>query len=172
VSLVCSCLSCPAHGKPVDPPSECPFYPSPSITDAQWAALEPLLPPLGNTAGRGGQPEKYPRRMILDAILPGAGRDRLAADAQRFPARDDRLRRLPPLGQTGAWQRIHDALRDLVRLHAGRDPLPTAAIIDSQTVRDSDTVPTANAGYDAGKKPKDANDTSPWTRSAWYSRSW
>ena len=29
----------------------------------------------------------------------------------------------------GAWQQIHDALRDLVRVHEGRDPLPTAAII-------------------------------------------
>ncbi|WP_199730792.1 transposase [Amycolatopsis panacis] len=45
-------------------------------------------------------------------------------------------------------------MRDLVRLRAGRAPLPTAAIIDSQTVRGADTVPTASAGYDAGKKTK------------------
>jgi hypothetical protein len=35
-------------------------------------------------------------------------------------------------------------------VHARRDPLPTAAIIDSQTVRGADTVPSASAGYDAG----------------------
>jgi transposase len=56
--------------------------------------------------------------------------------------------------RNGAWARVHDALRDLVRVHAGRDPLPTAAIIDSQTVRGADTVPAASSGYDAGKKTK------------------
>jgi transposase len=56
--------------------------------------------------------------------------------------------------RNGGWTRVHDALRDLVRVHAGRDPLPTAAIIDSQTVRGADTVPGANSGYDAGKKTK------------------
>jgi transposase len=52
------------------------------------------------------------------------------------------------------WHRIHDALRDLVRVRAGRDPLPTAAVADSQTVRGADTVPSDSAGYDAGKKTK------------------
>jgi transposase len=52
------------------------------------------------------------------------------------------------------WQRVHDALRDLVRVHAGRRPLPTAAIVDSQTVRGADTVAPSSAGYDAGKKTK------------------
>jgi transposase len=51
-----------------------------------------------------------------------------------------------------AWQHLHDALRDLVGLHAGRDPLPTAAVIDSASVRGSDTVPGTSRGYDAGKK--------------------
>ncbi|EME19179.1 transposase [Rhodococcus qingshengii BKS 20-40] len=45
------------------------MYPSSSLTDAQWAILEPLLPPPGNTAGRGGRPEKHCRRLILDAIF-------------------------------------------------------------------------------------------------------
>jgi transposase len=52
------------------------------------------------------------------------------------------------------WRRVHDALRDTVRVHAGRDALPTAAVIDSQTVRAADTVPSATAGYEAGKKIK------------------
>jgi transposase len=37
--------------------------------------------------------------------------------------------------KTGVWQRIHDALRDLVYLRAGRESPPTAAIVGSQTVR-------------------------------------
>ena len=54
--------------------------------------------------------------------------------------------------KAGVWQAIHDALRDLVRVYEGRDPQPTAAIIDSQSVRGADTVPRASRGYDAGKK--------------------
>jgi transposase len=44
-------------------------YSSSSLTGEQWAVLEPLLPPPGNTTSRGGRPEKYCRRLILDAIL-------------------------------------------------------------------------------------------------------
>ena len=47
----------------------CPGYPSSSITDSQWAVLEPLLPAPGNTRGRGGRREKHPRRLVLDAIF-------------------------------------------------------------------------------------------------------
>ena len=65
--------------------------------------------------------------------------------------------------KAGVWQRVHDAQRDRVRLHAGRDPLPTAAVVDSQTVRGADTVPPTSAGHDAGKKTKGRNDTSPPT---------
>ena len=66
-SLACTCLSCPAHDRVQSTP--CPVYPTSSITDAQWAVLAPLLPPPGNTAGRGGRPEKHPRRVVLDAIF-------------------------------------------------------------------------------------------------------
>ncbi|WP_280661491.1 transposase [Geodermatophilus sp. DF01_2] len=39
------------------------------MTDEQWKLVEPLLPPPGNTGGRGGRPEKHPRRRMLDAIF-------------------------------------------------------------------------------------------------------
>ncbi|GAA4237436.1 transposase [Streptosporangium album] len=52
----------------------------------------------------------------------------------------------------GSWQRLHDALRDQVRVRQGRKPLPTAAVIDSQSVRGADTVPTSSRGYDGGKR--------------------
>jgi hypothetical protein len=58
------------------------------------------------------------------------------------------------------WQRVHDARRDRVRLHAGRDPLPTAAVVESQTVCGADIMPPTSAGYDAGKESGAANDTS------------
>jgi transposase len=155
VSLVCRCLSCPAHGGSLGTLPACPFYPSSSITDAQWAVLEPLLPPPGNTAGRGGRPEKHPRRVMLDAIFylarGGIAWRQMPRDFPPAMTVYDMFRRW---AKAGVWQRVHDALRDLLRVHAGRDPLPSAAIIDSQTVRGADTVSSASAGYDAGKKTK------------------
>jgi transposase len=51
----------------------------------------------------------------------------------------------------GVWRRIHDALRDRLRVRAGRDRCPTAAVIDSQTVPAADTVPRSPRGWDGGK---------------------
>ena len=69
MSLTCSCSSCPAHGESLTASVSCPFYPSSSLTDTEWALLAPLLPPPGNHRGRGGRPEKWPRRLIPDAIF-------------------------------------------------------------------------------------------------------
>lgn len=150
-SPVCTCLSCPVHDR--GPTAPCPVYPSSSITDAQWAVLEPLLPPPGNSGGRGGRPEAHPRRNVLDAIFylvrGGIAWAQLPRD---FPPHQTVYGIFGRWARHGAWQAIHDALRDLVRVHEGRDPLPTAAIIDSQSVRGADTVPGATRGYDAGKK--------------------
>lgn len=152
---VCSCLSCPVHdaSPPADPGPRCAVYPSSSITDAQWRVLEPLLPAPGNTTGKGGAPEKHPRRLILDAIFyvvrGGIAWRQLPND---FPPHQTVYGFFRRWVRSVAWQHLHDALRDLVRLHAGRDPLPTAAVIDSASVRGSDTVPGTSRGDDAGKK--------------------
>jgi transposase len=52
----------------------------------------------------------------------------------------------------GVTQHVLDCLRDRVRVRAGRPALPSAAIIDSASVRSADTVGAASRGYDAGKK--------------------
>ena len=123
------------------------------MTDAQWAVLEPLLPPPGNTTGRGGRPEKHPRRLVLDAIFYlVCGGIAWAAMPHEFPPYKTVYGLFRRWAKAGAWQQIHDALRDLVRVYEGRDPAPTAAIIDSQSVRGADTVPTTSRGYDAGKR--------------------
>jgi len=150
-SPACTCLSCPVHDRVQNTP--CPVYPTSSITDAQWAVLAPLLPPPGNTAGRGGRPEKHPRRVVLDAIFYLVrGGIAWAALPRDFPPHQTVYGLFGRWARQGMWQQIHDALRDLVRVHEGRDPLPTAAIIDSQSVRGADTVPGTTRGYDAGKK--------------------
>ncbi|MGW0771815.1 hypothetical protein ACWD3E_41860, partial [Streptomyces sp. NPDC002676] len=52
----------------------------------------------------------------------------------------------------GLLAELHDRLRGLVREDAGRDPEPTAAIVDSQSVKADATVSSSSRGYDAGKK--------------------
>ncbi|MBA3575404.1 MAG: IS5 family transposase [Pseudonocardiales bacterium] len=145
-------MSCPGHGESTHPP-RCQAYSSSSITDAQWVIIEPLLPPPGNTRGKGGRREKHPRRLVLDAIFylvrGGIAWSQLPHDFPPSTTVYDAFRRWI---RDGTWRRIHDALRDLVRVYEGRDPLPTAAIIDSQSVRGADTVPRSSRGYDAGKK--------------------
>jgi transposase len=68
----------------------------------------------------------------------------------------------PPAGTVywwaGKWQasgcteRMHDDLRARIRLAAGRKAAPTAAIIDSQSVKGSEMIARTRRGYDAGKK--------------------
>jgi transposase len=153
VSPVCSCLSCPTHEVAAERPPACGFYPSSSLTDAQWQLLQPLLPPPGNTAGRGGRPEKHDRRRVLDAIfyLVRGGIAWAALPAEFPPAKTvyGIFRRWVA---AGAWVRIHDALRDRARIRTGRRANPTAAVIDSASIRGADTVPARSRGYDAGKR--------------------
>ena len=103
------------------------------MTDAQWALIEPLLPPPGNTAGRGGRPEAHPRRRVLDAIFYlVAGGIAWAALPREFPPHQTVYGIFQRWVKAGAWQQVHDALRDQTRLRANRAPAPTAAIVDSQ----------------------------------------
>jgi len=64
-SPISPCPSCPPHAADGH---GCAVYSS-SVTDAEWAILEPLSSAPGSTAGRGGRPEKHCRRVIVDAIL-------------------------------------------------------------------------------------------------------
>lgn len=143
------CPSCPPHAAGGH---GCAVYPS-SVTDAEWATLEPLSPAPGSTAGRGGRPEKHCRSLIVDVILYIV---RSGIAWRQLPME------FPPAGTvyavfarwfpSGAWQRIVDALRDRLRVRDGRDRCPTAAIIYSQTVPAADTVPRSSRGWDGGKR--------------------
>ncbi|MDI9960674.1 MULTISPECIES: IS5 family transposase [unclassified Rhodococcus (in: high G+C Gram-positive bacteria)] len=149
-SLIPQCSSCPPH---TARGHRCTAYSSSSLTDAQWTMLEPLLPPPGNAAGRGGRPEKHCRRMILDAILylvrGGIAWRQLPAD---FPPPTTVYDVFTRWVRARAWRRIQDALRDRLRVQVGRDRCPTAAVIDSQTLPAADTVPRSSRGWDGGKR--------------------
>ncbi len=123
-------------------------YPS-DLTDAQWSLIEPLLPP----PATGGRREKHPRREIVNAILY---LDR-AGCAWRllpkcFPPWETVYWHWARWKSDGSVDRVHDALRNRCRDAEGRDPMASAGIIDSQSVRGADTVAAAQRGYDAGKR--------------------
>src|SRR5689334_14319505 len=106
-------------------------YPS-DLTDEQWAILEPLSPP----AKHGGRRRKVDMREVINTLLyidrAGCQWDMLPHDlASRGTAYDyfSRWR------NDGTWQKIVDALRAKVRVAAGREPSPSAAVIDSQSVK-------------------------------------
>jgi len=127
-------------------------YPS-DTTDAEWALLESLLPKPACESAAGGRPEKHHRRAIVDAL-------RYVTD------NGIKWRALPPdfppwqtvhgfftrWSRAGVFEKIRDRLREKIRVKAGRNPAPSAAVIDSQSVKAAETVARACRGYDGGKK--------------------
>jgi transposase len=143
---VCLCLSCPTH-----PRRGCGVYPS-SMSDEQWAVIEAVLPVAASRVGRG-RPEVHARRSILDAVFYLVAEGvRWRALPKEFPPWQTVYGFFTRWRDDGTWARVHDALRDRVRVRAGRGPLPSAAVIDSQSVKGAETVGSARRGYDAGKK--------------------
>ena len=106
-------------------------YPT-DLTDAQWQVLEPLIP----AAKTGGRRAKYERREILNGVLyltrNGCAWRALPHD-------------LPPWSlvhyyfwhwkQDGLWRSVHDQLVAASRKQTGHDPQPSAAVLDSQSVK-------------------------------------
>lgn len=120
-------------------------YPS-DLTDEEWERIAPLMP----KPGRRGRPREIDFREVINAV--------------RYLVRSGCGWRMLPV-HFGAWQTIYAWFRELARrflfqtIHdielmldrdrAGRQASPTAAVIDSQSVK----APAAETrGYDAGKK--------------------
>ena len=150
VTLECDCL---AHrfGNAADSGFRRPRYPT-DMTDAEWAAIRPLLPVPGWMRGRGGQPEAYCHRAILDAIryLVDNGIKWRAMPAD-FPPWDRVYAFFRRWRDHGLVKEFHDRLRAEVREKLGRDAEPSAGVIDSQSVRADAVVGADSRGFDGGK---------------------
>ncbi|MFE4976462.1 IS5 family transposase [Kitasatospora sp. NPDC056651] len=122
------------------------------MSDAEWAVARPLLPVPGWLWGRGGQPEAYCHRAILDAIryLVDNGTKWRAVPAD-FPPWDRVYAFFRRWRDHGLVKEFHDRLRRTVREQAGRDAEPSAGVIDSQSVKADAVVGADSRGFDGGK---------------------
>jgi transposase len=108
-----------------------PPYPS-DLTDAEWGRLEPLVP----GPQPGGRPVRHARRELVNAILYVL---RTGCQWRALP------HDLPPWGtvwwyfrqwrDAGVWEAVNTALREQARVRSGREPTPSAAILDSQSAK-------------------------------------
>ncbi|MFF1813916.1 IS5 family transposase [Streptomyces sp. NPDC058251] len=122
------------------------------MTDAEWAVARPLLPVPGWLRGRGGQPEAYCHRQMLDAVryLVDNGVKWRAMPAD-FPPWDRVYAFFHRWRHHALVQEFHDRLRAKVRESSGRDAEPTAGVIDSQSVKADAVVGADSRGFDGGK---------------------
>jgi len=117
------------------------------LTDTQWDLIKNMIP----KEQKRGRPLEHTRRSIVNAILyivrAGCAWRLLPKDFAPWQTVYGYFR---SWRKARIWGLIHDTLREQVRRKAGKKPSPTAAIMDSQSVKIGDQA--GERGYDAGKK--------------------
>jgi len=135
-------------------------YPT-DLTDAQWNRIKEHVP----EPKPGGRPASVARREIVNAVLylvrEGITWRAMPHDLPDYRTVYHYFRRWR---DDGTWQRIHDALREETRQAAGRNPSPSAAILDAQSVKTAEKRGPAG-GSTAASGSRAASGISPSTRS-------
>jgi transposase len=122
-------------------------YPS-DMTDQEWEIIRPLIP----AAKKGGRHRSVNIRKVVDAInYVVRGGIQWAMLPKDFPPVGTVYWYFSQWKRDGTIEKIHDKLRQIVRVTESKLPEPTAGIIDSQSAKTTEEA-RVNKGFDAGKK--------------------
>ncbi|MBX9622650.1 MAG: transposase [Gemmataceae bacterium] len=121
-------------------------YPT-DLTDARWGRLEPLTPKPKSGTRKGGRPATD-RREVPNAVFyhlrGGSSREPLPRDFPHYKAVFHCSTRWRG---SGLWERVHDRLREDVRIEAGCPPHPATGRIDRQAVETTRTRGRRGPGW-------------------------
>jgi transposase len=123
-------------------------YPS-NLTDAEWQILAPLLTPPAKT----GRHRSWQMRELINSIffvLRGGGPWRMLPE--HFPPHQTTYRWFMRFRDDGTWKNLNNHLVMLDRERSGREASPSAAVIDTQSVKTTEAG--GPRGFDAAKKIK------------------